>query len=108
MFGTDGGGKRSGELGVDRCAAFTFREERRPNNDTLRTRIEHLTRALDGVDSAAGLTGQTARNLLHECEVVALAHGGVKINQLHQRESRKLLDPVFKVVEGEAQFLALH
>ncbi len=52
--------------------------------------------------------GKTLGDLGDECGVIALAHRRIQVDQLHQRESRKLLDPVFKVIEGKAQLFALH
>src|ERR1035437_5685900 len=88
IFGVDAGnyavrangrGKRGGKLCVDR----TLRgEERRANDDALCARIEHLLRALDRVDAAAGLNWQPLGNPRYQFRVIALAHGRVEIDQL--------------------------
>ena len=52
--------------------------------------------------------GQPLGNLRDQRGVIALAHGGVEVDQLHQRKARKLLDPVFEIVECKAQLFALH
>jgi len=95
----------SGECGVD-CAGI--RKERGANDDALRACIQHLLRAINRVDAASGLAGETLGDLRDERGVIALAHGGIEIDQLDQRESRELFNPVFEVVESEAQFFALH
>ena len=64
--------------------------------------------ALDRTDAAAHLAGQSPRNLRDQRGVFALPHRRIQIDQLHQWESGELLDPVFKIVEGEAQLFALH
>ena len=53
-------------------------------------------------------TGQPLRDLRDQRGIVALAHGRVEVDQLHQRKTRELLNPVFKIVEREAQLFALH
>src|SRR5581483_10256625 len=39
--------------------------------------------------------------------VVALPHGRIEIDELHQRILREPLDPVIKIVEAELEFFAL-
>ena len=69
---------------------------------------ENLLRTLDGANAAAHLDGQPFGNLLDECGVIALAHRCIQVDQLYEWKTREALDPVFKVIEGEAEFLALH
>ena len=79
-----------------------------PMMTRLRARIQHLPRALDGVNAAARLARQPLRNLRHQRGVLALPHRRIQVDELHQRKAREFLDPVFKIVERQAQLLALH
>src|SRR5208283_2965834 len=93
------------EIGVDGSLS---REQRRADNHALRSRVEHLLRALDGMNAAARLHGQALRNLLDERRIISLPHRRVQIDELDERIFRKLLDPIFEIVERQAQFLTLH
>src|SRR5580698_425175 len=73
-----------GESGVHRTL---LRKERGADNDASSARIEHLSRALDRMNAAAGLARQPLGNLLDERGVVALAHGRIQVNELHKRKS---------------------
>ena len=39
--------------------------------------------------------------------VVALAHGGIEIDELNERIAGELLNPVFEIVERKTQFFSL-
>ena len=41
-------------------------------------------------------------------ELSPLPHRRVEVDQLHKGKAREALDPIFEVVESEAQFFALH
>jgi len=60
------------------------------------------------VDTAAGLTGKTLRNLRDQSRVFALAHCSIEIDKLNEWKLRELVDPVIKIVESKSQFLALN
>ena len=91
------------------CIDRAFRrKKRRADDDSLRSSVQDLPCALDGVNAAAGLHRQPLRDLLHQRGIVALAHRRVEVDQLDQRKLRELLDPIFKIVEGQPQLFALH
>ena len=108
MFAAEASGEFCGEGGVDGRRAVVLAKQRRADDDALRAGLEHVLRALDGVNAAARLARQALGDLLHERGVIALAHGGVEIDELHQRIAREFFDPVFEIVEGQAQLFALH
>ena len=89
-------------------AALVLGKQRRADNDAPGAGVEHLTRALDGVDASAGLARQALRDLRDQRGVIALAHGRIEIDELHEGIARELLDPVFEVVERQTQLFALH
>ena len=94
------GGQFSGKGCIHRAA---HREERGADDDAFGARVKHLARPFDGVNAPSGLTRQALRNLRSQGGIVALPHGCVKVDQLHQRKARELLDPVFKIVKGEGR-----
>ena len=60
-----------------------------------------------GFEASADLAGQAFADHLDEAAVVALAHGGVEVDELDERVLREAFDPVLEVVEGQLQLFAL-
>ena len=60
-----------------------------------------------GLEASADLAGQALADHLDEGAVVALAHGGVEVDELDERVGREAVDPVLEVVEGELEGFAL-
>ena len=104
-FRSYAGRKLRGKRGIDFALSG---EKRGTDNDATGACIDHLARALDGANSAAGLDRETLCELGNKGGVVALAHGCIEIDQLDKRILRELFNPIFKVVESKAKLLALH
>ena len=64
--------------------------------------------AINRMDATTGLTRKTARDSCDEFRVITLAHRRVEVDQLHQRKTGELFDPILEVVEGEAQLFTLN
>ena len=64
--------------------------------------------ARDRADAAADAARQRARDPAHDREVVALAHGGVQVDDLHLRKVGEPADPGEDVVVRDGEPLALH
>ncbi len=73
-------------VGID-CALSG--EKRGTDDDARGACIEHLARALDGANAAAGLDRETLGDLRDKRGVVALAHGCIEIDQLDKRKAAR-------------------
>ena len=103
-FDADGVGQplREVEVGPSRL------EERRADDHLLGAGAEDVLGPLDGADAAAHPARQRCRDLSHERQVVARAHGRVQIDHLHLGEARELLDPGKHVGVADGEPLALN
>jgi len=76
-----------GELEVNELVAaglvgFGCAEEAGAVDDSLRTGFEKGSSVFGGFEAAAYLTGQALADHFNEAAVLALAHGGVEVDQL--------------------------
>ena len=84
------------------------REERRSDDDSLRSRCQRGLRRLHRADASAQLTWQFPGKFLCERDVVTGTDGSVEINELHQRILREAVHPLIEVVKLQGLLPALH
>ena len=89
-LGADGVGQRLGEVEIGPPVL----EQRRAGDDLLGAGGEDLLRALDRSNAAADAAGQRRRDLADDREVVAGAHRGVEVDDLHLREPLEPAHPL--------------
>ena len=78
----------------------------RPIDHPLCARFKEPLPVLCRAQAAPHLAGQPFADLLNQRAVVALAHRGVEVDQLHEGIARKPLDPVLEVVERKLEGFA--
>src|SRR5271165_3514862 len=105
---TDGGGQFGSEERVHGAVFRRRRKQRGANDDPLRPGIKNPPCTVNRMNSTAYLAGQLAGDPVHKSSVIARAHRRIKIDELHKRKARELPDPVFEIIERQAEFFALH
>src|SRR5260370_43727 len=78
-------------------------EQCRAGDALLRAGLEYFCRAPGRADAAADAAGQRRSNLPDDGEVVAAAHRGIEIDDLHLLETGKLPDPLEDVVVSDRE-----
>ncbi len=82
-------------------------EEGRADDDLPGARAQDVLRAFDGPHASADAAGECAGNLPDERQVLARAHGGVQIDDLHGREALEPPHPRKHVVVANGEPFAL-
>ena len=82
-------------------------EEAGAVDETFGSGIEEGAAVACGFEASSNLAGETLADHLDEGAVVALAHGGVEVDELDDGVLGEAVDPVFEVVEGELQLFTL-
>src|SRR6187402_126755 len=101
-------GKRKVEDGVALAIGLVVStEERRTIDYALRTEVEETLAILGGLETSTDLARELVGEARDERGVRTLAHGGVEVDELHERIFAEAFDPVIEVVKGELELFAL-
>src|SRR5437764_10701534 len=90
-----------------RFAGFGCAEETGAVDDSFCAGFEKDASVFGGFEAASDLAGQAFADHLDEAAVLALAHGGVEVDELDDGVFGEAFDPVLEVVEGQLQLFSL-